>query len=174
MRDLLLLTLGFALVTTQATLGAVLDVGLLMPNTVLPVVLYLGMVPDLSLARAAILTFLLGGMLDSACGNAIGLFTFVHMAVLLGTRATGLRLVMRGRFSQVTITALVALVSGGLVVALLRIFRPAYSFEPLNRHHLFVALLAPALATGALAPFVFQLVRRVDSLRRREEPQAVS
>jgi hypothetical protein len=32
-----------------------------------------------------------------------------------------------------------------------------------------VAVLAPSLATGAIAPFVFQLARRIDTLRRRDE-----
>jgi hypothetical protein len=32
-----------------------------------------------------------------------------------------------------------------------------------------VAIVAPSLSTGALAPFVFQLVRRVDTRSRRDE-----
>ena len=35
--------------------------------------------------------------------------------------------------------------------------------------HMLVAIVAPSLSTGALAPFVFQLVRRVDTRSRRDE-----
>jgi hypothetical protein len=35
-------------------------------------------------------------------------------------------------------------------------------------------LLAPGLSTGAVAPFVFRIVRRVDGFRRREESAAIS
>lgn len=173
MRDLLLMALGFLLVCIQAALGTVLDVGALMPNMLLPIVIYLGMAPDISLARGATISFMLGLMLDSACGNAMGLFTFVHVASLLVARGTGFRLLMRGRISQVLITSALALAGAGALVALRSIFRPRFSFEAVSRHHVAVALLAPSLATGALAPFVFRLVRRVDGFRRRDEPQAM-
>jgi rod shape-determining protein MreD len=169
MRDVLILGLGLFLLTVQSALGTVVDLGVLMPNPLLPVVIYLGMAPDVGLARGAFLSFMLGLMLDSATGNAMGLMTFVHEATFLVARGAGFRLLMRGRVSQVLMTALTAAVGAGTVIALRSIFRPPFSFEAVSTRQLVVGVLAPALSTGALSPFVFQLVRRIDSFRRREE-----
>jgi rod shape-determining protein MreD len=173
-RDLLLLALGFLFVSMTAALGTVLDIGVLMPNAILPIVIYLGMAPDVGLARGACLSFVLGLMVDSACGNAMGLMTFTHVAVFLVARAAGFRLLMRGRISQVLITSLTAIVAAFTLIALRSIFRPRFDFDAVSTHHLVVALLAPGLSTGAIAPFVFRIVRRVDVFRRREESAAVS
>lgn len=174
MRELSLLATGFVLVALESALGVVTRVGTLMPNAVLPIVLYLGMVPDMTLARAAVVSFLLGLLVDCASGNAMGLMTFVHVATLVAARAGSLRLIMRGRVSQVLITALVAALGAGMMIALRGIFRPAESFHVASTRHLLVAVIAPSLSTGALAPFVFQLVRRVDTFRRRDESASFS
>jgi rod shape-determining protein MreD len=174
MRELALLAISFALVALESAVGTVTRIGPLMPNAVLPIVIYLGMAPDISLARGAVLSFLLGLLVDSASGNAMGLMTFVCVATLVATRAGSLRLIMRGRVSQVLITALLAALGALTVVALRRLFRPDESFQVASTRHLLVAILAPSLATGALAPFIFQLVRRVDTLRRRDESASFS
>jgi len=173
-RDVVLLVCAFLLVALQAAVGTVLDLGVVMPNVLLPMVIYLGMAPDISLQRGAILSFVTGLLLDSGCGNAMGLMTFVQVATFLVARAASFRLLMRGRFSQVLITALTAFIGSVTMVALRAIFRPPFSFNAVSVRHLAVALLAPALATGAVAPFVFLLVRRIDGLRRREESAAMS
>lgn len=168
-RDLLLLALGFSLVIVEAAIGSVTRTGELMPNALLPIVIYLGMAPDVSLARGALLSFVLGLFADSAAGNAMGLMTFVHVAVLIGARAIGFRLFMRGRVSQVLITASVALAGALMVLSLRRIFRSSEQLEMASIRHLVVAVLAPSLTTGAIAPFLFQLVRRIDTRSRRDE-----
>ncbi len=173
-RDLLLLSTGLLLLVLQAAVGSVLDLGVLMPNPLLPMVIYLGMAPDVSLVRGAVLSFLLGVLLDSFCGNAMGLLTFVHEATYLVARGAGFRLIMRGRGSQVLITAAAAVIGAGSVVALRSIFRSATPFDAVSIRHLTVSLLASALSTGAIAPFVFLLVRRIDSLRRREESSVLT
>jgi rod shape-determining protein MreD len=173
-RDLVLLATGFALVVLQSALGTVLGLGLLMPNPALPMVIYLGMAPDVALARGAVLSFLLGWLVDSACGNAMGLYTFVHVATFLVARGAGFRLIMRGRISQVLITALASVVGAVTLIALRSIFRPEVRFETISPQHMVAAVLAPGLSTGAIAPFVFQLARRIDTFRRREEGAAIT
>jgi rod shape-determining protein MreD len=168
-RELMLLVLGFSLIVLEAAVGTVTRLGALMPNLILPIVLYIGMAPDVPLARSAILVFALGLLVDSATGHAMGLMTFVHIATLLGVRAGSLRLLIRGRVSQVLITALVAALGALMVVALRGIFRPTEQFQAVSLRHILVAIVAPSLSTGALAPFVFQLVRRVDTRSRRDE-----
>jgi rod shape-determining protein MreD len=171
-RDLLLLSLGFFLILVQGALGAVIDLGVLMPNPVLPVVIYLAMASDISLARGAVLSFVLGFLFDSATGNAMGLFTFVHEASYLVARGAGFRLLMRGRLSQMLITGAAAVVGSVTLIALRSIFRPAVQIEIANPRHTALAVVVSALATGALAPVIYQLVRRVDQLRRRDEGTA--
>jgi rod shape-determining protein MreD len=171
-RDLMLLLLGFFLILVQGALGAVIDLGVLMPNPVLPVVIYLAMAPDISLARGAVLSFVLGFLFDSATGNAMGLFTFVHEASYLVARGAGFRLLMRGRVSQMLITGAAAVVGSVTLIALRSIFRPAVQIEIANPRHTALAVVASALATGALAPLIYQVVRRVDQLRRRDEGAA--
>ena len=173
-RDLVLLATGFTMLVLAAALGTVTKLGVLMPNAVLPIVIYLGMAPDVSLARGAILSFLLGWLMDSVCGNALGLYTFTHVATFLVARGAGFRLIMRGRVSQVLITALASIVGAGTLIALRSIFRPQAQFDTLSARYLLASVLAPGLSTGAMAPFVFQLVRRIDSLRRREEGAQVT
>lgn len=168
-RDLLLLGMGFLLVALQSAVGALTGLDELMPSALLPIVIYLGMAPDMSLAHAAALSFVLGMMMDSAVGSSVGLLTFVHVATLVAARAAGVRLIMRGRVSQVLIAALAALIGSVIVVALRSIFKPEDQFGMVSIRHLIVAVLAPSLATGAIAPFVFQLARRIDTLRRRDD-----
>jgi len=132
-------------------------------------VLYAAMAPDMPLARAAVLSFLLGMLVDSASGNAMGPMTFVHVATLVCARAGSLRLAMRGRVSQILLTALVSAVGSALMVGLRNIFRPDEGFKVSSTQYLLVTITAHALATGAIAPFVFQLVRRIDTRSRRDE-----
>lgn len=168
-RELMLLLLGFSLIVVQGALGAVVDLGVLMPNPILPLVLYLAMTGDVTLARGAALAFLLGFLFDSATGNAMGLFTFVHEASFLVARAAGVRLIVRGRLSQMMITALASGVGSVVIIALLRIFRPASQASMTSPAHAALAVVASAIATGLISPLVIQLARRVDSLRRRDE-----
>lgn len=169
MRDLLVLAVGFALVVLESALGSVTRLGPLMPNALLPMVIYLGMAPDTSLARGAILSFALGLIADAASGHPLGLITLVHVLTLVGARAGAFRLIMRGRTSQVLITAVAGAACALVALTLLRLFRPGEQLEATSLRYTLVAVLAPSLATGAVAPFVFRLMRRIDNFRRREE-----
>jgi rod shape-determining protein MreD len=169
MRDLMVLGMGFLLVVLEAALGTVTRLGPLMPNALLPMVIYLGMAPDTSLARGAVLSFALGLMLDSASGHPMGLMTFVHVLTLIGARAGAFRLIMRGRVSQILITAIAAAAGSLIALSLVRILRPGEQLDSVSLRYTLVAVLAPSLATGAIAPFMFKLVRRIDSMRRRDE-----
>ena len=172
MRDGLLLLLGFSLIMFQSALGAVVDLGVLMPNPVLPIVLYLAMAPDVSLGRGAILSFALGVLFDSATGNAMGLFTFVHEASFLLARGAGFRLLIRGRLSQMLTTAATAAMGSIILIALRSIFRKSGQIEISSPGHTALAVICSALSTGLLAPVIYQLARRVDQLRRREDAGA--
>jgi len=174
MRDVVMLVIAPMLIMVQGALGAIFDVGVLMPDLALPVVIYLAMAPDVSLARGSVTSFWLGLVLDSAAGNAMGLLTFVHVAAYLVARAAGFRLLIRGRLSQIVSTAALALLGSITMIALRAIFRPTGPIEVLNPRHVVVAVVSSALCTGAVAPFIYQALRRLDALRRREESTATT
>jgi rod shape-determining protein MreD len=171
-RDGLLLLVGFLLIVVQGALGAVIDLGVLMPNPVLPIVIYLAMAHDVSLARGAMLSFALGVLLDSATGNSMGLFTFVLQASFLVARGAGFRLFMRGRLSQMAITASTAAVGSITLIALRSIFRKDSQIATASPRYIALAVIGSALTTGLLAPTIYQIVRRVDQLRRRDDAGA--
>lgn len=168
-RDVALLGLAFLLLALESALGSVTRIGPLMPNLVLPIVIYLGVTQEIPLWRVAVLSALLGMLVDTASGNSLGLMTFVHVATLVATRAGSLRLLMRGRFSQVAISALVAALGSLLVIALRSLFRMNPQVPSTSTRHWLVATLVPSLTTGLVAPLVIQLARRVDTRSRREE-----
>jgi rod shape-determining protein MreD len=153
----------------EAALGTVTRLGPMMPNALLPMVIYLGMAPDISLARAALLSFALGMLLDAGSGHPMGMMTFIHVLTLLVARAGAFRLIMRGRFSQVLITAAAA--AGGALVALtlVRMLRPGEQLGAFSLRYTLVTVLAPSLATGAIAPVLFRMMRRIDNFRRRDD-----
>jgi rod shape-determining protein MreD len=172
MRDALMLLVGFSLIVVQSALGAVVDLGVLMPNLVLPIVLYLALAPDVSLARGAVLSFALGVLFDSATGNSMGLFTFVHEATFLLARGASLRLIIRGRLSQMLTTAASAALGSITLIALRSIFRKSSQIDIFSPGYVALAVLGSALSTGLSAPLIYQLARRVDQLRRRDDAGA--
>jgi rod shape-determining protein MreD len=169
MRDGLILLVGFLLIVVQGALGAVVDLGVLMPNPILPIVIYLAMAPDVSLARGAMLSFALGVLFDSATGNSMGLFTFVYQASFLVARGAGFRLYVRGWLSQMAITAGASAVCSITLIALRSIFRKSSQIDISSPRYVALAVIGSALSTGLLAPAIYQLVRRVDQLRRRDD-----
>jgi hypothetical protein len=70
------------------------------------------------------------------------------------------------------ITGAMAAAGSITLIALRSIFRPAVQVTYFNLRHTALAVLASALTTGLLAPLIYQLVRRADQLRRRDEGAA--
>lgn len=172
LRSAALVALGFGLLVLQSTLAALVSWHSFEPNLLLPIVIYLGVSPDVHLVRGAAVAFILGYLLDSFCGNLLGLQTFVMVATFMLSRGAGLRLFLRGPVFQVVLTFIVAFLSSGTVLALRAIFGPASdSLGAKGAIDGLGALVLPALATAAAAPLVFIAARRVDSVaaRRREE-----
>lgn len=171
MRDLFFVMLGFVALVLQSALGVMLPPGSWAPNPLLPVVLYLGVSPDVPTPRGAFIAFMLGFLADSFSGSPIGLFTFVLVASFLVARGAGLSLFMRGPWFQMLVTLAFALLSGGCVLALRAIFEPPAPFPTEDGFLSFGRLSASALMTALLSPGIFWVVRRVDTAlqRGREE-----
>ncbi len=162
-RTLFILLLGFALLVAQATLAVFVPLHPVHPNLLLPIVISLGVTPEIGLARGAILAFILGYFVDSFSACSLGLQTFVFVATFLLSRLAGTRLFLRGISFQVGLAWVVAALAGFGVSLLRGIFEAS---GQTNRSPLDDAggVLGSALLTAALAPFVFRLVQRIDNL----------
>ena len=171
MRNLAFVAFGFGLLVAQAALGALLPLADWAPNLVLPVVIYLGVAPDVHVVRGAALAFVLGYLLDSFCGSPMGLQTFVMVATFLVARGAGLSLFMRGPAFQIAMTFVFAVLAGGSILALRAIFEPPAPFPVGSVSTTVLSLSAGAAVTAVLAPLLFGAVRRLDGLvtRRRDE-----
>lgn len=168
---------GFAmlLLVAQSSLGTLVPLHPFEPNLLLPIVIYLGVSPDVSIVRGSSVSFVLGYLLDLFCGNLMSLSTFILVATFMLARGAGLRLFLRGPAFQVLLTFVVGVLASGAVLALRAIFEEPAPFPAGTVWDTFAALAAPALVTALLAPIVFPVVRRLDSfmVRRREEPSGV-
>src|SRR5512140_1039349 len=105
MRNLLFLSLGVFLILLQSNLYRLLQfttINGLTPSLVLPLVLFLG-VHEHSMARGAILTFVLGYLLDLLAGAPIGLFTFIYVSIWWLARITGVRLTTQTWLARVSL-----------------------------------------------------------------------
>ncbi|HEY8427860.1 MAG TPA: rod shape-determining protein MreD [Sandaracinaceae bacterium] len=174
MRNAAFVLLGFALLVAQAAFGALFPLNAWAPNLILPIVLYLGVTPDVHIVRGASLAFVLGYLLDSFSGSPMGLSTFVMVAMFMIARGTGVNLFMRGVLFQIVLTLCFAVLAGGAVLALRAIFEPPAPFPTGTVIETVYSLLAGAFVTSILAPLLFVGVRRLDALvtRRREEAAA--
>jgi rod shape-determining protein MreD len=171
MRNAAYIALGFFLLVIQAAVGVQLPLHAWAPNLLLPIVIYLGVAPDVHVVRGAALSFVLGYLLDSFCGAPMGLQTFVLVATFLVSRGAGLNLFMRGPLFQIALTFVAAALAGGTILALRAIFEPPMPFSAGGPLETGLSLGAGALATALVSPLLFLGVRRMDALlsRRRDE-----
>jgi rod shape-determining protein MreD len=94
MRNVTFLSIGLLLILLQSNLHhalAMLPLVGATPNLIMPLVVFLG-VHEHSMTRGALLTFILGYLLDVLSGAPVGFFTFVHVACWWMARVAGVRL----------------------------------------------------------------------------------
>lgn len=185
MNALMHVALATLLLLLLSGLSAVLPLFPLAPNLLLPMVLYYGVTPDVSLARGASLAFAAGLLTDEITGAPLGLSTFTFVACFLLTRVAGLRLFLRGIPFQIAATAGIAMIVSGVMLSLSAIFEPPEVF-PLEMHpsgvlyHLATwvwgdavpligrftlaaaLLVLSSITTGLVSPLVYAATRRVD------------
>lgn len=190
MRNVFFVLLALALLVVQSSLSAVLPLHPFTPNLLLPMVLYLGVTPDVTLGRGAALAFAAGLLTDEMTGAPLGLTTFVFVAGFMLTRVAGLRLFLRGVPFQIVATTGIAVIVAGVMLALCAIFEEPEAFAlvmppaglvgalatmvwgeevPLvgRAAHVVTVLLATGLATGLVSPLVYDATRRVDTFTTR-------
>ncbi|MBC7174199.1 MAG: hypothetical protein H5U40_17275 [Polyangiaceae bacterium] len=171
-----LVLLGFVLLVVESTVSTVIAPGPFAPNLILPIVIFLGVAPDVSVVRGVVVSFVLGYLLDLLTGNPMSLETFVLVATFLVSRGAGLRLFLRGPAFQVGLTFLATLVAGGASSALRAVFENPPPFPVHTPLESAARLVGPAVATAVMAPIVFALALRVDgaSTARRDDAGAAA
>lgn len=172
MASLWLIAFGFGLLVVQSAVAMLVPMDIVTPNLVLPIVVYLGVSPEVHIVRGALVGFALGYLLDSNCGSPMGLHTFVMTASFMVARGAGLRLFPQGTGFQVLLTFLMTVAFGATVIALRAIFeQPTPAIGETAARQTVISLLGPALTTAAASPFVFAVTRRIEALSalRREE-----
>ncbi len=193
MRNALHLALGLGLLVLQAAFGTLVPFHPFVPNLLLPIVIHLGVDPDVQLVRGAVLTFVLGYFLDVVAGAPTGLFTFVLVATYLAARGAGLRLLLRSVPFQIGLVVVISIAANGVMLALRAIFQPPEAFplvmppegllgavvrffapDALVGAYVSTAstLIASAAATALAAPVVFAIVRRIDDVGQRSRARS--
>ncbi len=175
-RGAALVLLGYGLLVLESAISTVFSLGAFSPNLILPIVIFLGVAPDVRIVRGVVVSFLLGYLLDLLTGNPMSLETFVCVATFLVSRGAGLRLFLRGPAFQVGLTFLATLVAGGASTALRAVFENPPPFTVQTPFETATKLVGPAVATALVAPFVFGLALRVDgvSATRRDDTGAAA
>jgi rod shape-determining protein MreD len=111
-----------------------------------------------------------GYVLDLATGTPKGLMTSLAVAVFVVTRLVGAAVHVRGRAGFAALTAAAAL---GLSAGALALQRLAATPEVQPSWDLWPRLLVEALLSGAAAPLVLLVLRRLDALLGEEEPDLI-
>ena len=193
LKNLTIVAFAIALLVVQSSFAVLFSTYPFTPNLVLPVVMFLGVSPEISIVRGGLLSLVFGWALDQFCGAPMGLSTAVMVATYLASRGAVHQLFLRGTAFQVGLSFAVALLSGGSVLALRAIFGPQEAFPlalpaagamrefvsfvtgtgeadaPLvgSAVEIAVSLTASAAATAVTAPFVFSLLRRIETVGAR-------
>jgi len=175
MTSVWLIAFGFLLLVAQSAFAMLVPIASF-ANLMLPIAIFLGVSPGVHIVRGALVAFALGYLVDSHCGNPIGLHTFVMTASFMVARGAGLRLFPQGTAFQVLLTFLMAIAFGATVLALRAIFeQPGAAIGESSPKETLIVLTEPALITALCSPFVFAVTRRLESLsasRQQERKMA--
>lgn len=158
MKSLTLVLLGFTLLVAETAFATLVPMHRYAPNLLLPIAIFLGVAPEVPVARGALVCFALGYLLDSFSGSLMGLQTLALVASFLVARGAGLRLFPQGAAFQILLTLVMALATGLATLALRGLFERTFTFE-LDEHG--GTLVRSSVVTALCAPFVFFLTRRI-------------
>jgi hypothetical protein len=164
-RPVLAFLVALALASVQAALLRWIGGGAFSIALALPVVVYLGLHGgnvDGAVGAAAV-----GYVVDLMGGGPKGLMTFLAVALFLFARLAGAALAVQGRAGFAVLSCVGTFLYGVLALAFTHAVSPAESAPGLS---LVGRVAVEALLTGAAAPLVLAVMRRVDGWMAREEP----
>jgi rod shape-determining protein MreD len=169
-----MLGLGTLLLVAQSAIATLVPMHGMTPNVVLPLAIFLGVSADVALVRGAITSFLLGYILDSFCGNRMGLHTFVIVASFLAARGAGLRLFPQAALLQVLAMFVAAASADATVYALRGIFeQPVLPGLGNDLRATLLTIAGSAASTAVLSPLIVAAARRIEATRHRREERVV-
>jgi rod shape-determining protein MreD len=157
---------GVAVLVIQAALATLLPLVTFTPNVLLPIATYLGVHSEVHIVRGATVCFVLGYLLDAFCGNPIGLQTFVLVASFMLARGAGIRLFPEGVVLQALLVFAMALLAGGMTLALRAIFDPELDIGREMESSAYL-LLKSGATTALISPVVLFGFRAVSALFER-------
>jgi rod shape-determining protein MreD len=161
MRNTLLVGFGLLLLSAQAALATLIPMHTFAPSLILPIVICLGVSADIYVVRGAVISFLLGYLLDAFCGNPMGLQTFVMVAAFMLSRGAAFRLFPHGPLFSALLTFGMGVISGFSVLALRAVFEKQSEILTDAPWHTARILVQSAATTALLAPPIFAAVRRI-------------
>jgi rod shape-determining protein MreD len=159
MRNAAFLAFGLVLLLLQANAHRLVGpLGLhgWTPSLVLPLVIFIG-VHEPSMARGALLAFVLGHALDLFASAPLGLFTFVYVALWWLARVAGVRLASQTIPTQIALSFGFCLAQSIILLVLLVVF----GADPLRPVELAAVVVPHATATAMVAPVVFAVADRL-------------
>jgi rod shape-determining protein MreD len=131
-------------------------IGRPIPALVLPLILFMG-VHEYSLARGAVVAFILGYATDVLGIAPVGLYTFTYVATFVLSRAASVRLATQTTWMQVLVVGAFTIVQSTMILVLLAIFgRDAWVPRALYR-----LSIPHAIATAAIAPLIFRIAQAI-------------
>jgi rod shape-determining protein MreD len=137
------------------------------PALVLPLILFMG-VHEYSLARGAVVAFVLGYATDVLGIAPVGLYTFTYVAAFVLARAAGVRLATQTTWMQVVLVGVFALLQSTMILVLLAIF----GRDPWVPRSLYPLALPHAVATASIAPVVFRVSQAIHAATAGGTPRA--
>ena len=162
--SILLVSFVFAILLMQSAFARVLAPHPFAPYLGLPIVFALGTAQGVRVLRGAITAFAIGYLYDSFTGNPLGIHTFVFVVGYLAAWLVGFLTSFRGLPFEIILTFALTLGLGGLL-ELIRSFVPGgMSWSGLA---LTFNLVGSSVTTALLAPLLFAVARRTDSMAER-------
>jgi rod shape-determining protein MreD len=122
----------------------------------LPLVIFLG-VHEPSMAKGAVLAFVIGHALDLFASAPLGLFTFLYVALWWLARVVGVRLAAQTVPTQMALAFGFSLAESLIVLVLLVVF----GADPSRPVELVTIVVPRALSTALVAPIVFRIAERL-------------
>lgn len=170
MKDAIVIVTGFLLVALQSVLHHWIPWAFLVPDLVIPFVLYLGII-DFGAARGALLAFVLGYFLDANSASPVGVHLFVIPAIYLLYRFIHHKLLLSGTVFVIAMTFAATLTAGLMVVGMRSLFEQSI----LSWSAVLMTVPLHAVATALLSPVVFWIGARLvpESPKRKEEKVVV-
>jgi rod shape-determining protein MreD len=159
MRNAAFLAVGLVLLLLQSNLSRIVaPFGLhgWTPSLLLPLVVFLG-VHEPSMARGALLAFVVGHGLDLIAAAPVWLFTFVYVALWWLGRVAGVRLTAQTMPTQILLAFGFSLVESLVVLIILVIF----GADPQRPVEIASVVFPRAVATSLVAPLVFRIAERL-------------